>query len=192
MQTASVVTALLVAGAVLVAGGSSGRRLREAMGEPPGRQGPEAPAGRPTDVPAVELALVMDLVAAGLAAGLPPARALQVAAASHGGVAGEAVGHVAALWLLGAAPPAAWEGSPPELAPLRRVLDIVALAGVPGVPLLRLAADELRRSERRRAEARAQALGVRMVLPIGLCALPAFVAWAVVPVVLSLAAQVLR
>lgn len=135
--------------------------------------------------------MLMDLVAAALTAGLPPPRALEVAGASFPGAAGQAVERVAALWLLGASHEAAWEGSPVEVEPLRRTLHLVATAGVPGVLLLRSAADELRRHERRSTEARAQALGVRLVLPLGLCALPAFAAWAVVPVVLSLAGQVL-
>jgi len=137
------------------------------------------------------VALLMDLVAMAVAAGLPPARALEVAGAALHGPTGVAVQRVAALWLLGAAPGAGWDAAPPELEPLRRVMYLVTEAGVPGVPLLRSAADELRRRERRSAEARAETLGVRMVLPLGLCALPAFTAWAVVPVVLSLASDVL-
>jgi pilus assembly protein TadC len=44
----------------------------------------------------------------------------------------------------------------------------------------------LRRRRNREAEKRAAALGVRLVIPLGACALPAFVCLGVVPVLLSL------
>ena len=47
-------------------------------------------------------------------------------------------------------------------------------------------AKELRDSSRRRQQEAAAALGVRLVLPLGVCILPAFLLLSVVPVVISL------
>lgn len=136
-------------------------------------------------------ALLLDLCAAALSAGAPPARALQVAGRAAGGELGARCDLVGATLLLGADHDSAWSGAPAALDPVRRGLQLVSDAGVPGADLLRGAAAAERARDRLRAEARAQALGVRMVLPLGLCALPAFAAWGVVPVVLALAGQLL-
>ena len=70
-----------------------------------------------------------------------------------------------------------------------RVLEAVELSessGLPPAALLRARADDLRR-ERDAAHGRAvNRLGVLLVLPMGLCLLPAFVLLGVVPVVLDL------
>ncbi len=52
---------------------------------------------------------------------------------------------------------------------------------MPAVTLLRSAAEEARRVARSDAQAAAARLGVRLMLPLGLCVLPAFFAVGVVP-----------
>ncbi len=135
--------------------------------------------------------LLLDLCAGALAAGLPAAGALQVAGRATGGSLGRWCDVAGVALMLGADQDAAWADAPSELDALRRAVQLVGAAGVPGGPLLRGAATAERTRERLAYQARAQALGVRMVLPLGLCALPAFAAWGVVPVVLALAGQVL-
>jgi pilus assembly protein TadC len=54
------------------------------------------------------------------------------------------------------------------------------------------AAADVRAAWRERVELAAARLGVRLVLPLGLAVLPGFVLLAVVPIVLGLAASVLR
>ena len=56
---------------------------------------------------------------------------------------------------------------------------------------LRAAAGTLRRERHVRALEAAARLGVRLVLPLGLCYLPAFVLVGLVPVIVSMAAGVL-
>lgn len=175
------VVAVLVVTAVLV---HRPPRMRLRRPAAPFRGGP-APGPEPT------AALLLDLCAAGLSAGTPPAVALQVAGQAAGGVLGRRCDVVGTSLLLGADHATAWRGAEVELDPVRRALRLVAEVGVPGAGLLRRAAADERVADRLEAEARAQALGVRMVLPLGLCALPAFVAWGVVPVVLALASEVL-
>lgn len=163
--------------------GGAGRR-RRLLRWWPRRNQPRAAAG-------ADPSLVLDLVAAALAAGAPPPTALKVVGQALGGTDGAALRGVADRLLLGAGEAAAWDGSPPWTAHLRRCLALSARTGAPAAGLLRDRAAELRRTRRRSASAAAQRLGVRVVLPLGLCALPGFAAWGVVPVVLGLAGQVL-
>lgn len=61
------------------------------------------------------------------------------------------------------------------------VLELSRRAGVPAAELLRAEARERRAQARATAQERAAALGVRLMLPLGLCVLPAFLALGVVP-----------
>jgi pilus assembly protein TadC len=68
---------------------------------------------------------------------------------------------------------------------------MAATAGVPPADALVSAAEEVRRGERQRLEVATATLGVRIVLPLGLVFLPAFILTTVLPIVLALARQVL-
>lgn len=73
----------------------------------------------------------------------------------------------------------------PEVRPLLAVLVAAHCDGAPAAePLARLA-DELRMARRRRAEARARQVPVRMLFPLVGCTLPAFVLVTVVPAVVA-------
>ena len=63
--------------------------------------------------------------------------------------------------------------------------------GAPTAHLLHSAAVRARAHQRERAEERAAQLGVTMVLPLGLCFLPAFIVLGVIPVVLGLLSDAL-
>jgi pilus assembly protein TadC len=143
---------------------------------------------------AADLPIAVDLLAAALRAGSPPARAAEVVGDALGGPVGRRLVRVGTALRLGAAPEEAWS----------------ALAGVPGADrLLRAAvrsadsgaamtgalarlADDLRAARAARAEAGVQRLGVLVVLPLGLCFLPAFVLTGVVPVVAAVLGDVLH
>lgn len=82
--------------------------------------------------------------------------------------------------------PSASGATDPALTVLREAVRVAALAGLPPAALIRRAASEERRrlgAARRRAIRR---LEVILVLPVGLCLLPAFVLLGVVPVVIDL------
>jgi pilus assembly protein TadC len=64
-------------------------------------------------------------------------------------------------------------------------------AGVPPSSLLVTGAEDLRSSRLAAIDIAAAGLGVRLVIPLGVAFLPAFVLTTVVPVVLALARQVL-
>lgn len=72
------------------------------------------------------------------------------------------------------------------LADIRRGLRFATSTGAPSAALLHAHAAQLRRRHNRVIERRAAALGVQLVLPLGLCSLPAFICLGVVPVVLGL------
>ncbi len=61
------------------------------------------------------------------------------------------------------------------------VLELSRAAGVPAAELLRAEAGELRAEARSAAQERAAALSVRLMLPLGVCVLPAFLALGVLP-----------
>lgn len=122
-------------------------------------------------------------------AGVQPALR-EVAAASPGATRAELMA-VAAAMAWGWDHDAAWAQAPPHWAPARRALLLASQAGVAPSPMLTSAAMDLRRDQLAQiGEATAQ-LSVRLVLPLGLAFLPAFVLTTVVPVVLALAATVL-
>uniref|UniRef100_A0A942YEW7 Type II secretion system F family protein n=1 Tax=Neobacillus citreus TaxID=2833578 RepID=A0A942YEW7_9BACI len=68
---------------------------------------------------------------------------------------------------------------------LAEVLSLARAAGVPAAALLRAAAEDVRDDAAADGLAAAERLGVRLVLPLGVCVLPAFVLVGVVPVVVG-------
>lgn len=137
-------------------------------------------------------ALLLDLVAVALAAGAPVPAALAVVGSSWPGAAGEVLVDAARALALGAPWGVAWTGARGAARAVATALEPAWATGASPVPLLRTTADRLR--SHRRAETRAAAgrLGVQLVVPLGLCYLPAFVLVGLVPVVVSLASGLLR
>lgn len=68
---------------------------------------------------------------------------------------------------------------------LDEVLQLSQEAGVPAAELLRAEADELRRAADADARAGAAALSVKLMLPLGLCVLPAFMVLGVLPLMVA-------
>jgi len=70
-------------------------------------------------------------------------------------------------------------------ATVEEVLALSARAGVPAAGLLRSEADEERRRARSEGERRAATLAVTLMLPLGVCVLPAFMLLGVAPLLIS-------
>ncbi len=132
--------------------------------------------------------LLLDLVDVALTTGASLPRALAAVGAAVGGVPGESLSRASASLLLGASWRSAWAASAASVADVGEVLEASWTTGSAPGPALRARADQLRRRRRVRARAAAGTLGVRLVLPLGLCFLPAFVLLGLVPMILSLAA----
>ncbi len=72
-----------------------------------------------------------------------------------------------------------------------KALALSARAGVPAASLLRSAADEARRTARGLGQRKAAALSVTLMLPLGLCILPAFMLLGVAPLLISVLSSTL-
>ncbi|MCL2788632.1 MAG: type II secretion system F family protein [Micrococcales bacterium] len=165
------------------------------------------------DHDAMSSLLTLELVAAALGAGLPIAAALTEVGRLGSGPLATHLAEVGARLAQGDPWDHAWSASsvcprPSVFSPspartrrpapttahdddlsfaVRRALGLAWESGVAAGPLLQGAAVRERRTARRRANVAAGQLGVRLMLPLGLCFLPAFVALGLVPVVMSLA-----
>ena len=147
----------------------------------------ESEAKKPTSPvgPApVDTALVLELLAAQLRAGLAPLAAL--------GTLAEALNsrHLHAVCQrlqMGSGWGSAWSGSAAgTFGELRDALAPAYTGGAPSTALLLSLADAHRLSERRAAERAAGKLSVALVVPLGLCSLPAFICLGIVPILISL------
>ena len=126
-----------------------------------------------------------------LRGGVGLVEAMEAVATRVGGPLGLHLQTVAAARRWGVEDAAAWASVPSAWQPVARALRMAATAGVPPADVLVRAAEQVRRTEQQRLEVATAALGVRIVLPLGLAFLPAFVLTTVVPIVLALARQVL-
>jgi tight adherence protein B len=72
---------------------------------------------------------------------------------------------------------------------IEATLDLSTRAGVPAAELLRSEARERRRNALASAQSAAQALSVRLMIPLGVCVLPAFMVLSVVPLLLAVLGQ---
>lgn len=131
------------------------------------------------------LPLLVELLAATLAAGLAPVRALAVVADALPDAVATELAPVAAQAALGVPEAAIWRGlaQHPVLGPLGRVLARSADSGAPVAVAVRTLAAELADAARADVEDRARSVGVRAALPLGLCLLPAFLLLGIVPLV---------
>jgi tight adherence protein B len=66
------------------------------------------------------------------------------------------------------------------------VIDLSNRAGVPAVELLRSEAEQARRQARSSGQRSAASLAVRLMMPLGVCVLPAFMLLGVAPLLLSI------
>ena len=136
-----------------------------------------------------DVAATCDLLALALRAGAGLETTLtEVAAASEAPVA-VALDALVAARRWGIDPEASGVGGE-AWAPLVRALRLADSAGVPPAGSIRAVAADLREGRQHRLEVATSRLRVQVVLPLGLCFLPAFVLTTVVPVVLALAARV--
>ena len=137
-----------------------------------------------SNVPPVDTALVLELLAAQLRAGLAPLAAL--------GTLSEALNsrplHTVCQRLqMGSGWGSAWSGSAAgTFGELRDALAPAYTGGAPSTALLLSLADAHRLNERRAAERAAGKLSVALVVPLGLCSLPAFICLGIVPILISL------
>ncbi|GIJ37098.1 membrane protein [Micromonospora andamanensis] len=142
---------------------------------------------------AADLPLAADLLAAALRAGAPVERSVLAVADALGGPLGRQLARVGRTLQLGGGPQEAWAhlAAVPgahrvATAAIRSASSGAALAGA----LTRLA-DDLRADRAVALETAARRSGVLIVLPLGLCFLPAFILAGLVPVIVAVLGDVL-
>jgi pilus assembly protein TadC len=166
--------------ALSTAGYASVGQPRSAGGRPRKRDGPDG---------LQDTAMMLELVAAMLDAGSGIGRSLDLVSASASSQYRESLRPVVSALAIGADWETAWRSSAVRLRgvlELRDALGFAALTGAPSSAILYAQAARLRRERFRAAEKRAASLGVKLVVPLGLCSLPAFICLGVVPVLLAL------
>ncbi|MEW9874180.1 type II secretion system F family protein [Arthrobacter sp. HS15c] len=194
---AAVVLGCLAAAAVLAFAGPGrvGRRLKSLhRGLGTGSRPDRAPAERQDEWPGSldglrDTAMMLELVAAMLDAGSGIGRSLELVAATASPGYRRSLRPVVAALAIGADWETAWRSSEvrlPEILEMRDALGFAALTGAPSSAILYAQAARIRRERFRAAEKRAASLGVKLVIPLGLCSLPAFICLGVVPVLLAL------
>lgn len=150
------------------------------------RPGAGVRGGSPEGASEVELAVVLDLLDVACLAGVGIPDALAAVGEAAGGERGRALTRAAVALELGAPWDEAWAADA-GLAPVRDALGPTWTDGVAPGGTLRAVAATLRRERRTRALEAAGHLGVRLVVPLAVCHLPAFVLVGLVPVLVSMA-----
>jgi Flp pilus assembly protein TadB len=131
--------------------------------------------------------VVAELVGAIVGAGASTVQAVDAVASAVSSPASEHVAAVGAALRLGASPDEAWARVPGPLQPIARAIRRSQESGAPLSYVLDSTVEDLRREHRSAVQAAARAAGVRVVAPLALCFLPAYLVIGVVPIVASLA-----
>jgi pilus assembly protein TadC len=141
-----------------------------------------------------DLPFAADLLAAALRAGAPPDLAAGCAGRAVGGPLGADLERVERALRLGAPAAEAWSRLG-DLDPTRRMATAAVRSQDSGAALARSlgrVADDLRADRLIGADADGRRTGVLIVLPLGLCFLPAFVLAGLVPVIVAVLGGVLH
>lgn len=180
---------MILTALVLVAAGCAlwppGRGVESAL-----RRGPaDDPARRldiAPDATVEQAAAALELVAVALSSGAGAVEALEAVSRVDTGPAGNELAVVAAAHRWGEPPDRAWARVGAGWGPAGAAWHASQGAGAAPSGLLAQAARRMRAEELRRVEKAVQRAGVLLVLPLGLCFLPGFVATTIAPIVLIL------
>ncbi len=188
MDRLVIATAILLAAALLVAGGPA--RVR-------GRAGQLPVVSRSVEVPhekrdSLAIASALDVFAVCLSAGMSVSAAASAIAPSAPPVLRALLQRAADLLALGADPDTAWSSrtDDPTCQALLRLARRSAVSGCALADGVADLAEQARQEEANAAVAAAERAGVLIAGPLGLCFLPAFVCLGIVPVVAGLAKEV--
>ncbi|MFV0253514.1 MAG: type II secretion system F family protein [Beutenbergiaceae bacterium] len=160
-----------------------GETRRRRRPRPVGAEQRIRPAGsrkelRPADL---DEAIVLDLIRVTMQAGVDVPSVLQGVADALPARQGKVYADAARSLRLGADWAAAW----PQSGVVAQALAACWRDGIDPEPGLRFAAATIRHQRQARARQAAARLGVRLVLPLGLCFLPSFILLGLVPVMIA-------
>jgi pilus assembly protein TadC len=156
------------------------------------RQEPAA-TGRDRRRIEADLPYAADLLASALRAGARPESAAETVGTAIGGPLGDRLLRVGGALRLGAPSAEAWTclGDSPAAVTLRRAAVRSEHSGAAFAEALRRQAEDLRAARFAAADAAGRRAAVLIVLPLGLCFLPAFVLAGLVPVIVAVLGDVL-
>lgn len=163
--------------------------VRSRLRDLAGRVTPSGPVPGPAGQ--VEIGVLLELLGAAVRAGASVPRALEAVGQAVGGPDGAALHRAGAAVVLGAGWAEAWTGAPARLAVVRAALGLAWEQGAAPGESLRAAGEQLRAEQQALARQAAARLAVHLVLPLGVCFLPAFLLIGLLPVLLSLGGGVL-
>jgi Flp pilus assembly protein TadB len=149
-------------------------------------------ARQPPKTDPMTVAAAWDLLAACLRSGLPVPTAITSVASELPPNAAQALRASADLLALGADPATAWSPATncPDTAALARGARRAARSGTALADLVTDLAATVRANAADAAEATAQRAGVLIIVPLGVCFLPAFICLGIVPVIVGLATRI--
>lgn len=136
-----------------------------------------------------QIAAATDLLALALRSGSPLVMALDAVAAVSPDAVAQDLRRVRAALGWGRSLREAWAYAGPGWSRTAVATVVASECGAPVADVLRECAAALRERESRRLETAAGRAGVLLVLPLGVCFLPAFIATSVVPVVVVMLAR---
>lgn len=145
-----------------------------------------SPGGEGKLAGAIDPALYLELAASMLASGLSPIQLLPLLAELDGGCHRDYLLAVEGRLKAGVSWQEAWGRAPADLQDLASALDLCLASGAPSAQILQVLAARRRRYQQRLYEKSAARLAVKLVLPLGVCSLPAFICLGVLPVLLGL------
>lgn len=136
-----------------------------------------------------ELPTTLELIAACVEAGSPPAVAIDVVAGVVAPTTRDYLTRISARLRIGVPAAEAWlaEVDHPVWGGVARDLARTAKSGTAVESALRVHAEEMRRRSHEQATRAARAVGVKSVMPLMICFLPAFIAVGIVPIIAGLA-----
>ncbi|GAA2510244.1 type II secretion system F family protein [Pilimelia columellifera] len=157
------------------------------------RQAPTPAQRRERAAFVAALPLAADLMAAALRSGAPVDRATGSVGQALGGPVGDRLSRVARMLRLGADPAEAWSqlGDDPGARRMRAAAERASHSGGALAGALCLLAEDLRADRAAALEVAGRRAGVLIVLPLGLCFLPAFLLAGLAPVVITVLDDVL-
>lgn len=140
--------------------------------------------GRKRDRQEHPIELILDLSASLLDAGMPITEILDLLGNSIEQCS--ALRSVARCLEMNMSWDKAWQAAPGWLAPLRKALHFAHATGAPAASLLRNMAVLQRREHAQEVARLGAQFGTKLVLPLGACALPAFIALGVIPLIIAM------
>lgn len=146
-----------------------------------GRRPVREPAAKPLE--RIDGAMAADLLGAALRAGASIPSALEALDTALEEEEDTGLTRTAHILLMGGTWQEAWVGTPDHLGTVRDALEPAWVDGAAPLPLLERCAETIRQGRERKAREAAAKLGSQLVIPLGLCFLPAFIVLGIVPVI---------